>query len=238
MEAVLYLIPAPLGDEDLSSTITPYCMEIMQSLDYFVVEEERTARRYLSKIGRKGQMDSLWFKELNEHSTEVDTGEALQPLLQGHSLGLLSEAGLPAVADPGADLVALAHEKDIKVVPLSGPSSLFMALMASGMNGQRFAFNGYLPVKREQRNSRIRFYESRSRRESQTQLFIETPYRNAALLQAFIDNCSETTRLCLAAGIGQSEAYVKSASIGYWKRRLGPALAAIAKKPCVFLIYA
>lgn len=239
MEPVLYLIPAPLGEGPLEAVLPQGCLQRIQSLDHFVVEELRTARRYLSQAGHKGRIEGLWLRELNEHSTPTDVAACLQPLLEGHSLGLVSEAGLPAVADPGADLVALAHAKGIAVVPLSGPSSLFLALMASGLNGQCFAFNGYLPVKPEPRRQKIKYYENRSRTEGRTEIFIETPYRNEALLEALLATCHGATRLCLAADLTCPDAWIRSRSVAQWKAAgWGDLPPDFKKKPCVFLLLA
>ena len=228
----LFLIPAPIGDGEIKAVIPQGTLDTLHTLRFFVVEETRTARRYLRKAGITTPMDQLVFFELNEHTPETDIPALLQPALEGHDIGLLSEAGVPAVADPGAGLVALAHKRHINVVPLVGPSSLLLALMASGLNGQSFAFAGYLPVKARERQQRIRQLEKRSIAEQQTQLFIETPYRNQALLDALLANCAPHTRLCIAADITMPDAYIRTHTIAEWKKTP----VTIHKKPCIFLI--
>jgi 16S rRNA (cytidine1402-2'-O)-methyltransferase len=203
-------------------------------LDTFVVEEVRTARRFLSAAGLKGRIDTLQLYELNEHSTPQDAERYLQLLLDGRDVGLLSEAGLPAVADPGAALVKLAQEHDIEVVPLVGPSSLMMALMSSGMNGQNFAFNGYLPVKPQQRKESLRKLEKLSAQTAQTQIIIETPYRNDAMLADMLEVLKPATRICIAADITMPTQFIRTKTAAQWKK----APAAIGKRPCVFIISA
>ena len=230
----LYLIPTPLGDYDPAQVLPRPVFEIISGLKTFVVEETRTARRFLSSAGLKGHIDTLEFHELNEH-TRPEEVEALASLFNdGNDVGLLSEAGLPAVADPGAMLVALCHRLDIEVVPLTGPSSLMLALMASGLNGQSFAFNGYLPVKPDARKAAIKSFEKKSAVQGQSQIFIETPYRNDSLLADILATCSGKTRLCLAADVTTEQAFIKTKTVENWKRRV-PLL---GKRPCVFIILA
>ena len=228
----LFLIPAPLGDCTVESVIPQGTLEILHKLHFFIVEELRTARRYLKKSGIKTPIEELTLLTLNEHTPEKDIPALLQPLLEGNDTGLLSEAGAPAVADPGASLVALAHRRHIEVIPLVGPSSLLLALMASGLNGQSFAFNGYLPVKSRERQQFIRQLEKRSVSGRQTQLFIETPYRNHALLNDLLSCCAPETQLCIAANITMPDAYIHTKTIAEWKKTE----VAIHKKPCIFLI--
>jgi 16S rRNA (cytidine1402-2'-O)-methyltransferase len=197
------------------------------------VEELRTARRYLSKSGIGVPIDNLHFFELNEHTpSEQDISVYLQAAIEGNNVGLLSEAGVPAVADPGARLVRLAHQKNIPVIPLTGPSSLLLALMASGLNGQQFAFAGYLPVKPPERKQRLLQLEKRSTAEQQTQLFIEAPYRNEALLADILNVCRPNTLLCIAANLTEPDAYIKTQTIALWKTTT----VELNKKPCVFLL--
>lgn len=229
----LYLIPAPLGDNDPAEVIPAYVLETACRLDCFVVEELRTARRFLSKYGLKGHIDSIEFHELNEH-TEAAEVEGMETLFEGRDVGLITEAGLPAIADPGASLVDLCHRKGIEVVPLVGPSSLMLALMASGLNGQSFAFNGYLPAKTDERRSAIRNMEKISAARKQTQIFIETPYRNDALLGDMISILSPNTRLCIAADLTLPTMTVLSRSVREWRQEKKE----IGKRPCVFLILA
>ncbi len=232
MKGVLYLIPSPLGDNDPKEVIPSTVLDLICSLTHFVVEETRTARRYLSKAGLKGKIDTLEFHELNEHTKPAEVEEYVKILLDGKSVGLISEAGLPAVADPGSLLVELAHKNDIEVRPMVGPSSLMMALMSSGMNGQSFAFTGYLPIKPEERKARIRQLEKISLTQHQTQIVIETPYRNNSLLADFLQVCSPKTRLCVAADISLPDAFIKTKTIEQWKREKTD----LNKKPCVFII--
>ena len=229
----LYLIPSPLGDYDPALVIPQGTLDVLRGISIFVVEEMRTARRYLSAAGLKGQIAGLEFHELNEHSS-ADDAQALLPLFDRGDVGLISEAGLPAVADPGAALVALCHTSGIDVVPLCGPSSLMLALMASGLNGQCFAFRGYLPAKSEERRAAIRRTEKDSAVLRQTQIFIETPYRNDALLSDLLSTLSPDTRLCIAADITLPGSYIKTAKVSQWKK----AVPVIGKRPCVFLILA
>ena len=230
----LFLIPTPLGGDDLRYVLPDAVFDTVVKLDTFVVEEVRTARRFLSAAGLKGRIDTLQLYELNEHSTAQDAERYLQLLLDGRDVGLLSEAGLPAVADPGAALVRLAQEHDIEVVPLVGPSSLMLALMSSGMNGQNFAFNGYLPVKPQQRKESLRKIEKLSAQTGQTQIIIETPYRNDAMLADMLEALKATTRICVAADITLPTQFIKTKTAAQWKK----APAAIDKRPCVFIISA
>ena len=230
----LFLIPTPLGGDDLSYVLPTAVFDTVTRLDTFVVEEVRTARRFLSAAGLKGRIDTLQLYELNEHSTAQDAERYLQLLLDGRDVGLLSEAGLPAVADPGAALVKLAQEHDIEVIPLVGPSSLMLALMSSGMNGQNFAFNGYLPVKPQQRKESLRKLEKLSAQTGQTQIIIETPYRNDAMLSDMLEVLKPTTRICVAADITLPTQFIRTKTAAQWKK--SPAV--IGKRPCVFIISA
>ena len=230
----LYLIPTPLGETAPEEVIPAPVLERLQTLSCFVVEEVRTARRYLSAAGLKGRISSLEFHELNEHTTPAEV-EALGRLFDdGRAVGLLSEAGLPAVADPGARLVALCHHRGIPVIPLVGPSSLMLALMASGLNGQSFAFAGYIPAKTEERKGAIRTLEKRSAALHQTQLLIETPYRNDALLKDLLQTLSPKTLLCVAANLTLPDALIRTLPVARWKEQE----VTIGKRPCVFLFLA
>lgn len=226
----LYLIPTPLGDYDPAQVLPAPVLALLPTLRTFVVEEIRTARRFLSAAGLKGHIQELQFHELNEHTDPKGVEELAGLFDDGNSVGLLSEAGLPAVADPGALLVALCHRKGIEVVPFTGPSSLMMALMASGLEGQQFAFNGYLPAKPEARRAALRALEKKPG----TQLFIETPYRNDAMLADILSVCKPATRLCLAADITLPSAFIRTRTVAEWKKEV-PVL---GKRPCVFLILA
>lgn len=230
----LYLIPSGLGDAGSFRMADNYFSEVVKSLHFYIVEEVRTARRFISGLQLGITIDRLTFQVLNEHSRPNELEQLLTPLLAGNNVGLLSEAGYPAVADPGSAVVALAHQKGLKVVPLPGYSSLLLALAASGLNGQHFAFNGYLPVKSPDREKKIRQIERRSREEGQSQLFIEAPYRNQKLLDALISTCMPSTLLCLAVDITLPTESIRTASMADWKLRLPD----INKKPVVFVLQA
>ena len=228
----LLLIPSPLGDNDPLEVIPSPVLDALQSISTFVVEEVRTARRYLSKAGLKGKIGDLEFHQLNEHTTPTEVESYLSLFDDGRDVGLITEAGLPAVADPGAQLVALCHCHGIEVVPFVGPSSLMLALMASGLNGQSFAFLGYLPAKTEERRAALRNIEKRSSAANQTQIFIETPYRNDSLFKDILSSCQGRTRITVAANITMPDAYIRTLSVAQWKKEN----LVIGKRPCVFLL--
>ncbi len=229
----LYLIPSPLGDGAPEDVLPAPVFQILPQIRRYVVEEVRTARRFLSSAGLRGHIEELEFHTLNEHTSPQEV-EALLPLFEdGAAVGLISEAGLPAVADPGARLVALCHRHGIEVVPFVGPSSLMMALMSSGLDGQSFAFNGYIPVKPDERKSALKALEKRSFH--QTQILIETPYRNDSLLKDMLSALSPSTRLCIAANITCPDQFIRTLTVAQWKKLQG---FTIGKRPCVFLIQA
>ena len=230
----LFLIPSPLGDNDPAEVIPAPVLKSLEGFRTFVVEEIRTARRYLSRAGLKGRISELEFHELNEHTDQATIEGYLQLFDNGNDVALISEAGLPAVADPGAQLVVLAHRHGIEVVPAVGPSSLMMALMASGLNGQSFAFCGYIPAKTEDRRSRLRTLEKVSGQLRQTQIIIETPYRNDSLFADILSVCGASTKVCIAANITMPDAYIKTKKVSEWKKEA----LTIGKRPCVFLILA
>lgn len=230
----LYLIPSPLGEYDPALVLPAQVFEIIKGIHTYVVEETRTARRFLSAAGLKGHIGELEFHELNEHTAPGDVESYAKLFDDGNDVGLISEAGLPAVADPGALLVALCHRCGIEVIPLVGPSSLMMALMGSGLNGQSFAFRGYLPAKPEERKSALRNIEKQSSAMRQTQIFIETPYRNDQMMADILSVCAPGTRLCIAANITLPDAYIKTKTVKEWKAEVP----VIGKRPCVFLILA
>ena len=230
----LFLIPSPLGDNDPAEVIPAPVLKSLEGFRTFVVEEIRTARRYLSRAGLKGRISELEFHELNEHTDQATIEGYLQLFDNGNDVALISEAGLPAVADPGAQLVALAHRHGIEVVPAVGPSSLMMALMASGLNGQSFAFCGYIPAKTEDRRSRLRTLEKVSGQLRQTQIIIETPYRNDSLFADILSVCGASTKVCIAANITMPDAYIKTKKVSEWKKEA----LTIGKRPCVFMILA
>lgn len=228
----LLLIPSPLGDNDPLEVIPGPVLDALQSISTFVVEEVRTARRYLSKAGLKGKIGDLEFHQLNEHTTPAEVESYFSLFDDGRDVGLITEAGLPAVADPGAQLVALCHRHGIEVIPFVGPSSLMLALMASGLNGQSFAFLGYLPAKTEERRAALRNIEKRSSAANQTQIFIETPYRNDSLFKDILSSCQGRTRITVAANITMPDAYIRTLSVAQWKKEN----LVIGKRPCVFLL--
>lgn len=235
MEAALYLIPVTLGDTPISNVLPSYNKEIILGIRHFIVEELRTARRFLKAMEKSIDIDSLTFYEMGKHADVSRFNQYLEPLRKGQSVGVISEAGCPAVADPGADVVAIAQREGLRVVPLVGPSSILLAVMASGFNGQSFAFHGYLPIDAGARTKRLKQLESRSAAEHQTQLFIETPYRNEKLMADLLATCNPQTRLCIAAGLTTEQEYVRSQSIRDWKKN---GLPQISKIPTIFAIYA
>jgi 16S rRNA (cytidine1402-2'-O)-methyltransferase len=230
----LYLIPSLLGETPAEMVLPSVNLEIIRSLRHFIVEEEKTARRFLIRCGYNRSLDSVIFYILNEHTPVQDIPVFFSLSAESH-LGLLSEAGLPAVADPGSALVEEAHRLGIKVIPLVGPSSIFMALMASGLNGQNFTFHGYLPVKNPARENRIRQIEKRSELENQSQIFIEAPYRNNQLVSALLNVCKPGTRLCMAANITLHEEWIRMKSIRDWQKSPPPDL---KRQPMVFILQA
>ena len=230
----LYLIPTTLGDTPAEEVLPASTLEALRGLHVFVVEELRSARRFLSAAGFRGHVDELELHTLNEHSTPAEV-EALGELFERSDVGLITEAGLPAVADPGADLVAMCHRNGVPVVPLVGPSSLMLALMASGLNGQSFAFRGYLPAKTEERRAAIRRAEKDSSALRQTQIFIETPYRNDALLADFLCGLSQESRLCIAADLTLPTQTIITLPVSEWHKKKD---FKIGKRPCVFLLLA
>ena len=231
----LYLIPVPLGATPPGESLPANVLATIFPLKHFVVEQAKTARAFLKAAGTATVLQELQLEELNEHTKAAELDRLLAPLRAGHDVGLLSEAGCPAVADPGANLVALAQQEQIKVVPLIGPSSLLLALMASGLNGQRFAFQGYLPAKEVERNKTLRELEAESRKRQQTQIFIETPYRNKALFDAILQNCLATTRVTVATDLTLPDESVQTFSVQVWKKKMPPEL---ERRPTVFLLLA
>jgi 16S rRNA (cytidine1402-2'-O)-methyltransferase len=206
---------------------------LLFSLKHFIVEEIKTARRFLKKLDPSCSIDEMTFYVLNEHSTEKEYEKYLEITKTEVNIGLLSEAGCPGIADPGAPIVKIAHKNHVKVVPVIGPSSITLALMASGLNGQNFSFSGYIPVKPLERKAKLQQLERRSIHESQTQIFIETPYRNLSLLNNIISFCQPSTLLCVACNIGQPDEFIRTGSIAEWKNNVPD----IDKKPTVFLLY-
>lgn len=230
----LYLVPNLLGATQPERVLPQGTLDIVKSLKHFVVENTRTTRRVLSRIGMDNRIDDIEFIELDKHNVRnLDLMEHLGACLNGDDMGLMSEAGTPCVADPGSLVVDLAHSAGIQVVPLTGPNAMILALMASGFNGQAFAFHGYLPIKNPERQSAIKDLERRSAANNETELFIETPFRNNAMLADLCKNLHPTTRLCIASNITCDDEQIISHDIGEWKKFKGD----LNKKPAVFLIY-
>lgn len=233
METALYLLPVTLGDTSVEKVLPSYNKEIITAIKYFIVEDVRSARRFLKKVDRSIVIDDLTFYTLNKHTSPEDISGFLKPLSEGNSMGVISEAGCPAVADPGADVVAIAQRKNYKVVPLVGPSSIILSVMASGFNGQSFAFHGYLPIEPADRMRRLKELEARVYSENQTQLFIETPYRNHKMLEDILKTCRPQTKLCIAANITCEGEFIQTKTVKEWKGKLPE----LNKIPCIFLIY-
>ena len=215
----IFMIPVTLGDDDYRKVIPEKVLSIIRSLRLFVVEDLRSARRYLRLIDKDFPINETIFLELNEHTAESEIGHFLDPVLKGSDLGIMSESGLPGIADPGAMLVLLAHRKKIRVIPLAGPSSILMALISSGLNGQNFTFNGYLPVKPDERVSKLRELEKKSQK-GFSQIFMETPYRNQRMLEALLATCSNDTRLCIAVNITLPDELIRTMTISEWKKNI------------------
>ncbi|GAE82356.1 16S rRNA (cytidine1402-2'-O)-methyltransferase [Bacteroides reticulotermitis] len=233
VETALYLLPVTLGDTPLENVLPAYNKEIICGIKHFIVEDLRSARRFLKKVDSTIDIDSLTFYPLNKHTSPEDIAGYLKPLINGASMGVISEAGCPAVADPGADVVAIAQREKLKVVPLVGPSSIILSVMASGFNGQSFAFHGYLPIEAGERIKKLKTLEQRAYSEDQTQLFIETPYRNHKMLEDILLNCRPQTRLCIAANITCEGEYIQTRTVKAWKGNIPE----LAKIPCIFLLY-
>ncbi len=231
----LYLIPVTLGDTPIERVLPAYNKEVILSIRHFIVEEVRTARRFLKQVDRNINIDELTFYPMGKHADAALFSKYLDALRNGEDMGVISEAGCPAVADPGADVVAIAQREGHKVVPLVGPSSILLAVMGSGFNGQSFAFHGYLPIAPADRAKRLKQLESRSAAEHQTQLFIETPYRNHKIIADILATCNPRTKLCIASGLTTDKEYICSKTIKEWKQTILPDL---NKIPTIFAIYA
>ena len=232
MKGVLYLVPNILGNPDTSHTIPAIITKKINAIKVFIVEDLRNARRYLKMLNREIDIDQLTFYELNEHTPEEEIPEFLEKALKGSDTAVISEAGVPGVADPGTAVVRIAHQKGIQVVPLTGPSSILLSLMASGLNGQTFTFHGYLPVKRPDRIRKLKEIEQVLIRKGETQLFIEAPYRNDALLSDILETCNPSTQLCIAADITLDTEFIRTLPVSIWKMKK-PAL---HKRPVIFLL--
>jgi len=229
----LFLVPCTLGDTPPHQVLPQYVIEIARKLSHFVVEQPKSARQFLSALKLDQPIQSLHITTLNEHTAANELPDLLAPLLAGHDVGLISEAGCPGIADPGADLISLAHLDGIRVVPLVGPSSILLALMASGLNGQCFVFHGYLPIADMERNKAIAKLEAESIKRNQTQLFIETPYRNDKMFGALLAQCRLQTQLCVATDITLPSEQIRMLSIEQWKSQPAPQL---NKRPSLFLL--
>lgn len=227
----IYMIPSILSEGTEETALPPQIRETCNNLDFFFAENIRTARRFLSKLKLEKPIHDLSFEEVNKHTTFEEVMHLLQPVMEGRDAGMLSEAGCPGVADPGADLAQAAHQMGIQVVPLVGPSSFLLALMASGLNGQAFAFHGYIPIDKQQRQRAIKELDKKAR-QGETQLFMETPYRNEKLFQELVRTCHPDTRLCLARDLTGPQEWVKTKSISSWKREKPK----LHKVPVVFLL--
>lgn len=228
------MVPCPIADDgDLARALPEYNADVVRSINYFVVENLRTGRRFLSRVGMGRPIDTLQLAELNEHTPPTEVEKLITPILAGEDCAMISEAGCPGVADPGAALAALCHRHGVRVVPLVGPSSILLALMASGMNGQSFAFNGYLPVKPPERQRALRALERRARTEHQSQICIEAPYRNRQLLEAIIASCAPDTRVTVAVDITAESERIVTRTVAEWRRAMPDDL---HKRPAIFII--
>jgi len=228
----LYLIPSLLAETPPDYSLPSAIANVVSSLQHFAVEEERSARAFIKAVCPQLQIRELSIKRIAESPSDTEVAELMSPLLQGHSVGVISEAGCPGIADPGAHLVTFAHARGIRVVPLVGPCSMVLALMGSGLNGQAWRFVGYLPVDPDQRTQQIKHLDDRTHRTGETQIFMETPYRNDKLLQDLLEHCTSNTRLCIAQGLTGPTEFIKTHSIGDWRRNRPK----LEKTPCLFLL--
>lgn len=229
----LYLIPVPLAEQAAAKSFTPYLVDTINSINEYIVENEKTARRFLKEAGLKTPQSELIIHDYGKHNRKEDAAEFFKGLQAGNNVGLMSEAGCPGVADPGAQLVEKAHRMGIRVVPLVGPSSILLALMASGFSGQSFAFHGYLPIDKVQRSKKIKELENLSERNDQTQLFIETPFRNNSILEEILKSGKPATRLCIACDLTAETEFVQTKTIAEWQKKVPD----LHKRPAIFLIY-
>ncbi len=231
-QSKLYLIPNLIGDVEPEMVLPAVLPKIVESLKYYIVEDVRNARRYLRKLSKNIVIDELEFYVLNKHTTQEEISTYLNAAVKGHDIGLISEAGLPCVADPGNVIVEMAHKRNVKVVPIAGPSSIFMALMASGLNGQNFAFNGYLPVEQNMRIRKLKELEQKVYKDKQSQIFMDTPYRNNKLFQDILSNLNSNSYLCVAVNVSCEDEFIKTMRIKDWKSNTPE----LHKKPCIFII--
>ncbi|NCA85588.1 MAG: SAM-dependent methyltransferase [Clostridia bacterium] len=233
LKNALYLIPVTLGDEDPAAVLPVSVFQVITELDEFIVENERTARRFLRKVGYKRNFDDVKFHLLNKHTQSEELAPFIESIKNKKAVGLLSEAGVPCIADPGAVVVQLCHQHSLRVIPLTGPSSLLLALMASGFNGQHFTFHGYLPIQKPELRQKLRELEANIYQKEQTQIFIETPYRNDKLLESITSNCQPHTQLCIAVDLTLDTEWIATHAISWWRQHT-PTL---HKRPAVFLLY-
>lgn len=232
-KGTLYLIPVGLAENAVAKSLTPYLVETINQIDEYIVENEKTARKCLKEAGLQLPQNQLIIHDYGKHQRNESTSIFFSGLEDGKNVGLMSEAGCPGVADPGAEIVAEAHKRGIKVIPLVGPSSLLLALMASGFNGQSFTFHGYLPIDKADRSKKIKELESTAARFKQTQLFIETPFRNNPMMDEILRSCKNDTYLCVASNLTSEDEFIKTQTIGNWKRETPD----LHKKPTIFLLY-
>jgi len=233
MFGTLFLFPTHLGDTELSQILPAFNIELIARIQYFIVEDIRSARRFLKKCNNNINIDKLHFFELNKRTEPTTMHSFIQPLLAGNDMGIISEAGCPAIADPGADFVSIAHQHNIRVIPLIGPSSILLALIASGFNGQSFAFNGYLPIPKNEKSDVLKKQERRIYTENQTQIYIETPYRNRQTFADILQICKPETKLCVAADLTLPSEYIQTKTINAWQKETPE----LNKRPCVFVLY-
>lgn len=229
----LYLIPTTLGEMNPEDVLPQTIKRSIDFIDYYIVENEKTARRFIKSVHPEKKQPDLKISVLNKHTEVHEHQEFIKPLLSGLNVGLMSEAGCPGVADPGAVIVKLAHEKGIQVVPLVGPSSILLAVMASGMNGQSFAFNGYLPIDKGEKKSALKNFEKTSFEKNQSQLFIETPYRNNKLLEDILNTLQPNTNLCIACDITLPTEFIKTLAVKDWKKQKVD----LQNRPSIFIIH-
>jgi 16S rRNA (cytidine1402-2'-O)-methyltransferase len=229
----IYLLPTVIAEDTIEQVLPASIKATANKLNYFLAENVRTARRFLSALGVEQPISSLHFEVLNKRTPEEVLSKLFEPVMQGQDIGILSESGCPGVADPGSIAVNYAHKHNIQVIPLVGPSSFLLALMASGFNGQSFVFHGYLPIDKQERTKAIRQIEKQAQEQQQTQMFMETPYRNNQLLEALLRNCKKSTKLCIAKGVTSADEYIKTMSIQEWKKHKPD----LHKVPTVFLVH-
>lgn len=233
LSGTLYLIPVPLAEQAAAKSFTPYLTDTINHIKEYIVENGKTARKFLKEAGLTISQSELIIHDYGKHNRDADTSEFFKGLLAGRDVGLMSEAGCPGIADPGAEIVAEAHRKGIKVVPLVGPSSILLALMASGFNGQSFTFTGYLPIDKAERSKRIKELEAQAQRHNQTQIFIETPFRNNPLLEEVLRTCNAGTKLCIACDLTAADELVQTKTIAAWKQKVPD----LHKRPTIFLLF-